>query len=180
MVDGRLGKYPDAVSLFRKAVALQPSSAEMHVNLALALADNGDLPAAPVQTNRAVQLEPRSVFAHRNRARVLQDLQRYREAEREFDVVISLAPDDPFGYFYGAVLARDMGKIPREQELLTMLTQLEPNDALAFTMLGGNLAEQHDQEGAIAALRRAVELSPFWAEAVYRLAQSCTDCQSDY
>ena len=52
-VEGRVGKHADAIALFRRVVSGQPKAADAHVNLAIALADAGDLEEALKETSTA-------------------------------------------------------------------------------------------------------------------------------
>src|SRR5580704_12433836 len=90
-IEGRVGKHADAIALFRRVVSGQPKSADAHVNLAIALADAGQLEEALNETSTAALLSPKSASVHVNRARLLADLHRPEEAEKEFSIANQLA-----------------------------------------------------------------------------------------
>ena len=58
-IEDRVGKHADAISLFRRVASGQPKSADAHVNLAIALADAGDLEEALKETSTAALLSPK-------------------------------------------------------------------------------------------------------------------------
>lgn len=53
-VEGRLGKQADAIALLRRVVSGEPKMADAHVNLAIALADAGNLEEALNETSTAI------------------------------------------------------------------------------------------------------------------------------
>ena len=55
-VKGRMHELPEAIVIFRQLAAALPRSADAHLNLAIALADNSELPAALAhdKSNRAI------------------------------------------------------------------------------------------------------------------------------
>jgi len=79
-VKGRLGESSSAVALLNRVIRLTPGSAQAHVDLAIALADSGDLGSALAETDTAISIAPGLGIAHLNRARVLDDMKQHREA----------------------------------------------------------------------------------------------------
>jgi tetratricopeptide (TPR) repeat protein len=169
-VQGRLGEHAEAVALFRRVVAMRPRVAENHLNLAIALADSGQLPAALAETSAALALAPRSASVHLNRARILADLHRNQEAQSEFALASKLDPENPETLYYWALLEHDEAHLAKETELLQRLVKLRPESDRDFFFLGRSLSEQSRHDEAIVALRRAVELNPHAGDALYMLA----------
>jgi Flp pilus assembly protein TadD len=62
------GVWRDSVTLFTRAVAVNPDSAGMHNNLGRALGERGDLAAAEQQFLETLRTAPYDPFAHRNLA----------------------------------------------------------------------------------------------------------------
>jgi len=170
-VDGRLGDYPQAVQVFHHVVELQPKNPDAHLDLAIALADNKDLPAALDETTAALALAPHSPIAHLTRARILDDLHRPKDSEAEFTLVSKLAPENADCLYYWSLLEREEGNLPKETELLQRLVKLRSNDERAWFSLGRSLSEQSRDQEAIPALRKAVALDPDAGGALYLLAK---------
>src|SRR6267143_347992 len=82
MVLTRMGRQSEAVPCFRKVVDLDTKSAEAHLNLGIALADQFDLLGALAEFSEAVRLAPDAYAPHYNKGRVLVDLRRNEEAKR--------------------------------------------------------------------------------------------------
>jgi tetratricopeptide (TPR) repeat protein len=140
------------------------------LNLAIALADANQLPAALTETSAALSLAPRSAAAHLNRARILADLHRIPEARAEFALARGLEPDNTDILYYWALLEHDDNRLAKETELLERLVQLQPDSERDFFLLGRTLSEQSRHQESVAALRRAVELNAHAGDALYMLA----------
>jgi tetratricopeptide (TPR) repeat protein len=169
-VEGRLGKQADAVALFRRVANGKPKAAEAHVNLAIALADAGDLEEALKETSTAVSLSPNLASAHVNRARVLADLHRPEEAEKEFAAAHQLAPDNPDGLFYWALLEKDRGNLEKQTSLFQQLVRLQPDNQKVLLLLAQSLQRESKDAETIAVLRHILQLNPDSGNALYMLS----------
>src|ERR1700733_15235230 len=169
-VEGRVGKHADAIALFRRVVSGQPKSADAHVNLAIALADAGNLEEALKETSTAVSLSPKLASAHLNRARVLADLHRPEEAEKEFAIAHQLAPNNPDCLFYWALLEKDRGNLEKQTSLFQQLVRLQPDNLTALLLLAQSLQRESKNAETIAVLRRILQLKPDSANALYMLS----------
>jgi tetratricopeptide (TPR) repeat protein len=169
-VEGRVGKHADAIALFRRVVSGQPKMADAHVNLAIALADAGNLEEALKETSTAVLLSPKLASAHLNRARVLADLHRPEEAEKEFAIAHQLAPDNPDCLFYWALLEKDRGNLEKQTLLFQQLVRLQPDNLTALLLLAQSLQRESKNAETIAVLHRILQLKPDSANALYMLS----------
>ena len=77
---------------YRRALELDPASAEPKIGLASVIADFGQIEEAVELLKQAVQLEPLSTNAHFDLARLLTSLGRYDEAVRSVNKAIQLQP----------------------------------------------------------------------------------------
>ncbi len=171
-VKGRLGEYSSAVTLFKRVIHLTPKSAQAHVDLAIALADSGDLESALAETATAISIAPGLAIAHLNRARILDDMKRDREAGDEFALAGRLAPGNPDCYFYWSFAEREQGNFARESELLQKVVKLEPGNVKAHIMLANSLLDQNRNAEAVAELRISLAIDPNSAKATYKLSRA--------
>lgn len=171
-VKGRLGEFAIAVDLLERLTRLHPKSAQAHVDLAVALADSGDLDDALAETATAISIAPKLAIAHLNRARILSDKRQDREAEDEFALATRLAPGNPDCYFYWAFAERTQGDITKETELLQKAVELDPSHVRAHIMLASSLLDQNRTAEAVAELRVALRINPNSAEAIYKLSRA--------
>jgi superkiller protein 3 len=169
-VEGRLGKRADAIALFRRVVSGQPKMADAHVNLAIALADTGDLEEALNETSTAISLSPKLVSAHLNRARVLADLHRPEEAEKEFAATHQLDPNNPDCLYYWGLLEKDRGNLEKQTSLFQQLVDLQPDNLTALLLLAQSLQRESKDAETIAVLRQILQLKPDSENALYMLS----------
>jgi len=112
-------RYAEAVDEYRRAAALAPTDATIHLNMAAALKSAGDLPAAALAYEKAAALDPASFVARFDLAKVYYDLGRLPEALARLEEARRANPKlgtlDLADYHYGmgAVLYAMPG---REQE----------------------------------------------------------------
>src|SRR4029077_19878435 len=123
-VKGRLGEYASAVGLLERVIRLIPQSAEAHVDLAIALADSGDLNSALAETATAISIDPALAIAHLNRARILSDMNRDGEARVEYALAARLAPGNPDFYFYWLFCGGGEGNFPQKNEIVRKVVKL--------------------------------------------------------
>jgi len=167
-----LGESSSAVALLNRVIRLTPGSAQAHVDLAIALADSGDLGSALAETASAISIAPGLAIAHLNRARILDDMKRHREAGEEFAIAVRLAPTNPDCYFYWSFAERAQGNFTKESELLQKEVKLEPGNVKAHIMLANSLLDQNRTAEAVAELRIALAIDPNSAKATYKLSRA--------
>jgi tetratricopeptide (TPR) repeat protein len=170
-VKGRLGEYSNAVDLLKRVISLTPKSAQAHVDLAIALADSGDLSSALAETTTATSIAPSLAIAHLNRARILSDLNQDREAGDEFALAARLAPHNPDCYFYWSYHEQALGNLAKAAELLQKVVKLEPGKIKAHIMLANIFLDQSRMNEAVAELRLALVIDPNSASALYKLSR---------
>jgi tetratricopeptide (TPR) repeat protein len=171
-IKGRLGEDGSAVALLQRVVQLIPKSAQAHVDLAIALADSGNLKGALAETGTGISIAPALAIAHLNRARILSDMNRDREARDEFALAAQLAPGNPDCYFYWSFAERAQGNFPKETELLRKVVKLQPGNVKAHIMLANSLLHQNRTAEAVAELRIALAIDPNSAQAIYKLSRA--------
>jgi tetratricopeptide (TPR) repeat protein len=169
-VEDRLGKKVEAIAIFRHVVSGKPRSADAHVNLAIVLADAGQLEEALKETSTAISLSPKLASAHVNKARLLADLHRADEAEKEFSVANQLAPNNPECLYYWGLLEKDRGNLTKQTSLFQQVVRLQPDNMNALLLLAQSL--QHEGKGAEATsvLRHILQLKPDSENAIYMLS----------
>jgi tetratricopeptide (TPR) repeat protein len=168
-VKGRLGEYSCAVALLERVIRLTPRSAQAHVDLAIALADSGDLNSALAETATAISIAPGLAIAHLNRARILDDLNQ-GESANEFALAARLAPGNPDCYFYWSFAERAQGNFTKQAELLQKVVKLAPGNLNAHVMLANSLLAQNRTAEAVAELRTALMIDPNSPQAIYKLS----------
>jgi tetratricopeptide (TPR) repeat protein len=169
-IDTRLGKRAEAIAIFRHVIKGEPRMAEAHLNLAIALADAGELEEALNETSIAISLSPKLASAHVNKARVLADLHRTEEAEKEFSLANQLAPNDPECLFYWGLLEKDRGNLVKQTSLFQQLVRLQPDNLKVLLLLAECLRQESKDVEAISVLHHILQLKPDSENALYMLS----------
>lgn len=89
----RVGDYRDATTLYSTSLANRPGSARLHYDLALALDEAGDLPAAEAEYIRAAAIDPTDPEIRNNLGEIRVRQDRPSEAVPEFTAALEAAPN---------------------------------------------------------------------------------------
>ena len=90
-----VGEFREAVDIFRRAVALDPASAESHCSFADALFQIGPAKEAEAHYRQAITLRPGLARAHLGLAMALRAQRRAVEAEASCRAALAIDPDSP-------------------------------------------------------------------------------------
>lgn len=168
----QMGKSSEGIALLQKVVDLAPDLAAAHLDLALALADGYDLPAALAQTDEAVRLAPQSGIAHFYRGRILYDLGRTTEAKSDFEAACKLDAQMAGPRYFLALVDRHDGNLAQASSLLEEAVKLEPDNVMQWYLLGQVLEQQSQTTQAIAAWKQALAIDPKFSAALFSLAHT--------
>lgn len=92
-------QFSNAIREYQRAIRLQPGDGAAHLNLAMALVDEGKpLEDTITEYRKAVELDPRLSRAHRGLCIALRDTERLEEAIVECKTAVELAPRNPEGH----------------------------------------------------------------------------------
>jgi len=180
------GQSAKAVELIGRAVALRPSVAAFHANLAEAYRAIGQFERAAGCCRTALQLWRDYPEAHNNLGLALQALGRTDEALEHFKACLALRPDDAMAHSNIGTIYRALGKPDEALEHFRRAVAINPNLAQARTNLGQFLLDRGNAEEALPHCQAAVELEPNLAEAhnnlanVYRAMEKYTEARASY
>src|SRR2546425_2084893 len=161
-----LHRAAEAEQETRRALTLEPDSAEARTLLGIVLSEKRDFTGAIAVLEEAIKLDPSSFDAqfYVGRATFAQnDLQRARDAFRAASL---LHPGDPEAHFFLATALEGLGDTEGAKAEYSALTVSFPQDARGYIGLGNLLAKEGRLEPAAAALGRARELDPQNFEAI--------------
>ncbi|MDE3084797.1 MAG: tetratricopeptide repeat protein, partial [Verrucomicrobiota bacterium] len=167
----KAGHTDEAIAELRKAVQLDPDSAQIRTILAHALVQAGRSDEAIAQLERAVTLDPQDNIAQHNLATALVRAGRLDEAASRFEIVLTNNPKDiDARNSYGLLLGR-MGQLPEAINQFEAALRLNPDSAETHDNLGLALAMSGQDEQAINHFTEAVRLDPKLPDARYNFAK---------
>jgi tetratricopeptide (TPR) repeat protein/tRNA A-37 threonylcarbamoyl transferase component Bud32 len=148
------------IGCFQAALALRPTSMEVHNNLALALRDKKDLDGAIRHFRKAVELDPTNAFAHVNLGKALGDKREFAGALRHLRKAVDLDPNSAGAHRRLGALLCKMKDFRNAMACYQKALDLEPNSARAHDGIGNVLSDQNDLDGAIEHYRIALKQDP--------------------
>jgi predicted O-linked N-acetylglucosamine transferase (SPINDLY family) len=154
------GDYPQAESLYRQILDINPNLAGVHNNLGSALELRGCVDEAVASYRRAIDLNPRFVEAHFNLGNVLQGQGRQKEAAACYQQAIALNPNFAEAYCNLGIALIELQRLDEALACFQRVVQLNPSSAEAQVNLAGGLRELGQPTDAVAAYRRAWQLEP--------------------
>jgi serine/threonine-protein kinase len=168
------GDLKEAMGLFEKAIALDPTYALAHAGLAdchLLLGEYTSartaeiLPKAKPHAYRALELDANLAEAHASLGLIsLYDFD-WATAEREFKRAIELRSGYATAHHWYAILLVGLGRFTDARAEAERALELDPASAIVNNMLGVIFYESRDYEKALAAFRKTLELNPGFAPA---------------
>jgi tetratricopeptide (TPR) repeat protein len=171
MVESRTGDA-NALTTFRKVVALDAHSFDAHLNLGIALADAGRSEEALAEFSEAVRLAPDEAAPHYNKGRVLDQLHRYGEALPELQRACTLDPASADAWYRLGIAQRELKQYDEAVSALRKALQLAPGNADASYLLGQSYQSLGKMDDAITAWRGALHNDPNNQQALYSLVRA--------
>ena len=95
------GKTPEAIGLFKDAVAIEPKNSEVKLDYAVLLLDQGDFPGAKAQAEEATRVAPDNPRAHYILGRALFGQADYAGAKAQLETAVAAKPNFEMGYILG-------------------------------------------------------------------------------
>ena len=169
--------FEPAIEVFTKGRGLYPGSVRMLLGLAVATYSHGLNDQANRLFLEACDVDPKDptpyLFLGRLEESEKIDPPGWTEGLKRF---VSLHPENALAHYYYAVgLAKESGQHPADSAAieaeLNKAVEVDPHLGGAYLQLGILYSGRKQFPQAIAALRKAVEVTPFPDEAHYRLAQ---------
>jgi len=150
---------PKALAAARKAVELDPQSAEAHASLGLALSHGWDWAGAEVEFRRALELDPQYANAHHWYGDYLSIKRRHDEALAEASRALAL---DPLNLMIGTWVALryyQAHDYSRAIEQARNSVELDSNFGAAHLLLGEGYVQAGLHSESVSELKRAASLS---------------------
>jgi tetratricopeptide (TPR) repeat protein len=166
MIDRSRGDNESALKRLRKVVARNPGYAEAQLNLGSLLASMKQYDEAIGHLSKAVELNPKMAAAQLNLAAAYMETRQWGKAEDHYRRVQQLSPRMAAYSHLG--LGNVQARQKRHAEAVVSYRKaisLGANSAQAFTQLGLSLLALGENQAAVDALKRALELDPEYEDA---------------
>ncbi|NEV60555.1 tetratricopeptide repeat protein, partial [Thiorhodococcus minor] len=154
-----------ALSVLRRAVALDAGDAESLNSLATALQRVGRLDEAHAFAERAVALRPDYAEAHYNAALILHEQRRFEEALRGYRLAVEIRPNLALAHNNMGNLLTEMGRRDEALSCFSRALAVAPEYADAHNNLGSCLMGLGRTEESLACFAHALAIEPGHAEA---------------
>ena len=168
MLQGRTNDA-GAVDTLRRVAQLTPGSAEAHLNLGIALADQNQLEAALAEFSEAVRLAGSAAAPHYNKGRLLVQLRRYAAAIPELQEACRLDPQTADPFYRLGIAQRELHRYAAAAASFRRALELNPRNADAAYLLGQSLQASGKTQEALQAWKRALQIDPNHSRALYSL-----------
>ena len=168
----------DEVIVNLKAAALkEPKNAENHCNLAIALAERGDVASAIDSYRAAIRIEPNHLAASSNLGSIYRSIGNFEEAFTLFKNIVDVFPNDISAYINLGALYKQDGNLSKAERAFQKAVSLLPLNSEAYFNLGNALRYEGDVDISIECYEKAIELEPNLVVAHYYLANALKDGQ---
>lgn len=150
----------EAIALCRELLSLDPSRAEAHHLLGMALVNLGSLEEALLHLGTAVNLQPEEVIFRRSLGGAWCQSGQFEKGEIEFEAWNRLAPNEANAWNELGRVRHALSKLDLALEAFGRTVELAPGNVSAWMSMGSILKDLGRIEEALAAFRQAESLSP--------------------
>jgi Flp pilus assembly protein TadD len=121
-------RQDDALRVLQTAVATEPSSADLHVELGMFLAGKEDLNRAEGEFDYALRLQPMNAAALNGRGAIALQRGDAASASKDFQQCMQIAPDFDRPYLNMAAVLFNAGRRQEAHDLLAGYLQKHPDN----------------------------------------------------
>jgi tetratricopeptide (TPR) repeat protein len=165
----RSGSPREASRVFERMLQLNGESADIHMLLGEAHAEEGEYAPALEEFSRALELNPKLPEAHYRRGKVFFKQGKLDEAARDFQAELTLDPRSVPASYELAYVRLEQHQADEAVRLLNDVLAQKPEYADAHYQMGKALLDKADVKNAIQHLETAVKLDPAADYSYYQL-----------
>jgi predicted O-linked N-acetylglucosamine transferase (SPINDLY family) len=160
VINRQRGDAETAIDLISRAIALNPTVAEVHSNLGNALLDRGRIAEAVSSLERAVALKPGDARLHLNLANALKAEEALDAAAASYARAAELAPKDVAALNELGTVLRQLGPFAESRSAFERALALQPDAAELHYNLGTTLMAECRIDAAAASFEAAIARKP--------------------
>ena len=160
-----LGRLTDAITSYKKAIAIEPNYVDAYYNLGFALREKGNLEEAVKNFNKVISLNPNYVDAYNNMAVTLEKQGKLEEALKAYKKAIAIKPDYADAHYNMATTLEKQGKLEEAVISYNKAISIKPDYADAYFNMASTLEAQGKLEEAIGAYKKTLDIKPDYSAA---------------
>lgn len=164
------GRFSEAETLLRQAIAIQDNIAKYHNNLGNACKAQGKLDEGIVSYQRATELDGGFVDAWYNLGVALADKGELEKSLAAYQKVLSLAPLAVEALNNQGLVQMRLGRFSEAAASFRRATEINDREAGIWYNLGSALKAVQEMDGALDAYLRATNIRPGYVEALLEAA----------
>jgi len=162
---GKLGRFDDALAVFRKGLAANPNAAELHYNAAFALQCLGQFEEAAIEYASSLKLQPNFPEALSNQGLTLNAIGRREEALASYDEALRQRPNFARALNNRGITLSELRRLDEAVASYNAAIALDPAYREAFNNRGSAYGDMGRLDDALADYGRALAIEPRYAEA---------------
>ena len=165
-------KLDEAEVACRKAIEINPGSAEIYNFLGLILNNFGRLEEAEVTFKKAIEVNPSILKSHFNLGVIFYKLSKFEKAEISFKKTIELKPDYTEAYNNLGNTFTQLKKFEEAEVNYNKAIELKPDHAETYNNLGVALDNAFKIDKSIDYFKKAIQINPKFINAFYNLGNA--------
>ncbi|MDY6805891.1 MAG: tetratricopeptide repeat protein [Cyanobacteriota bacterium] len=166
------GKLTEAIALYRKGIAFNPTFSWYYHHLGECLAEMGNLDEAIASYRQAIELDPNSATFYHKLGSTLATNRDFEAARIALISALKFNKNlDTVHYELGTIFTKQ-GLLNEAIASYENAIKINPNYREFYSRLGAVLSKQKKWGKAVAAYRRAIEINPSSFEDIYSLGKT--------
>ncbi len=171
------GRFPEALSLIDKALAIKPVHAETLHSRALVLLGLRRPEEALASFEQALAIRPDYVTALNNRGNILQELRRPADALASYDRALAIQPAHVQTLYNRGIVLRELQHSAEALASFERVLAIKPDHVEALNNRGVVLRDLKRPAEALASYERALAMRPHYVEALNNRGGALRDLQ---
>jgi arylsulfatase A-like enzyme/Tfp pilus assembly protein PilF len=168
---GRRGRHEEAITHYKRALALKADDEEAVINMAHAYRKLGRDDDALVGFRRFLELDPKNAQVHYEIAQIMIDRAEYVTAAAELEAALAVEPKMAAARNALGVVALNQGNLPSAEAQIRQALEMKPDVRLAHFNLALLAEKRNDPATAQAEYGKELELHPNNFKAAFNLGR---------
>lgn len=158
-IEIRKGEYELAIELLEKAILIQPTIAELHINCANLYAMRGMFDNSINKYKSAIKINPNLFEAHYNLGNILHEMKIFDQSLISFNHAVNLAPNSAPAYSNRGLVLKELKRTDEALENFIKAIELSPHNSEPYINCGNLLRENKMWEAALKNYDEALKIN---------------------